>query len=53
MKSYHVTCILLLQFRSTALHVAASKGHVQTIKTLIRLGANVNALDMVVCDEMS
>ena len=58
MKSYHVTCILL-QWGRTALHVAAfsegiqgihdadfSRG-VQAIETLIRSGADVNALDEV------
>ena len=46
MKSYHVTCILL-QGRRTALHHAAERGQVQAIETLIRLGADVNALDVV------
>ena len=46
MKSYHVTCILL-QRGSTALHLAALRGHVQAIGTLIRLGADMNALDEV------
>ena len=46
MKSYHVTCILL-QWGSTALHDAAFGEQVQAIETLIRLGADVNALDQV------
>ena len=46
MKSYHVTCILL-QRKGTALHEAAISGRVQAIETLIRLGADVNALDEV------
>ena len=46
MKSYHVTCILL-QFGKTALHHAARWGYVQAIEVLIRLGADVNALDKV------
>ena len=49
------TCILL-QWRRTALHDAAMMGQVQAIETLIRLGADVNALDQVswyVCDEMN
>ena len=46
MKSYHVTCILL-QLERTALHDAAWSGQVQAIETLIRLGADVNALDKV------
>ena len=46
MKSYHVTCILL-QVGRTALHHAARMGHVQAIGTLIRLGADINALDEV------
>ena len=46
MKSYHVTCILL-QEGSTALHHAARSGQVQAIETLIRSGADVNALDEV------
>ena len=41
-----VTCIFL-QDRWTALHWAASRGHVQVVETLIRLGADVNALDKV------
>ena len=31
----------------TALHVAAWRGQVQAIETLIRLGADVNTLDEV------
>ena len=46
MKSYHVTCILL-QLERTVLHHAAWSGQVQAIETLIRLGADVNALDRV------
>ena len=46
MKSYHVACILL-QEGSTALHDAVFWGQVQAIETLIRLGADVNALDKV------
>ena len=46
MKSYHVTCILL-QGGKTALHYAAWSGQVQAIETLIRFGADVNALDKV------
>ena len=46
MKSYHVTCALLQEGR-TALHTAAYMGKVQAIETLIRLGADVNALDEV------
>ena len=46
MKSYHVTCILL-QFGKTALHYAVGWGQVQAIETLIRFGADVNALDEV------
>ena len=46
MKSHHVTCILL-QDGMTALHYAARKRRVQAIETLIRLGADVNALDKV------
>ena len=46
MKSYHVTYILL-QWGRTALHDAAGEGQVQQIETLIRLGADVNALDNV------
>ena len=46
MKSYHVTCILL-QLGSIALHDVAWMGQVQVIKTLIRLGTDVNALDEV------
>ena len=46
MKSYHVTCILL-QSERTALHHATIMGQVQAIETLIRLGADVNALDKV------
>ena len=46
MKSYHVTCILLQSGR-TALHHAAGWEQVQLIETLIKLGADVNALDKV------
>ena len=46
MKSYHVTCILL-QDGKTALNHAVRQGNVQAIETLIRLGADVNALDWV------
>ena len=46
MKSYHMTC-LLLQRGSTALHVAAMRGSTELVATLIRLGADVNALDKV------
>ena len=40
------TCILL-QGGRTAVHRAAFWGQVQAIETLIRLGADVNALDEV------
>jgi len=46
MKLYHVTCILL-QDRSTALHKAARWENTELVATLIRLGADVNALDKV------
>ena len=46
MKSYHVTCILL-QDGSTALHVAARRGSTELVATLIKLGADVNARDVV------
>ena len=42
-----MSCILLLQLKRTALHVAAIRGDVQVVETLIRSGADVNALDMV------
>ena len=43
-----MTCILL-QIRSTALHEAATSmwGNTELVATLIRLGADVNALDKV------
>ncbi|XP_065903310.1 uncharacterized protein [Dysidea avara] len=34
-------------FNQTALHQAASNGHVQLVEALIALGANVNSLDML------
>ena len=46
MKPYHVTCILL-QRRSTALYKAARMVNVPVIETLIKSGADVNALDKV------
>ena len=46
MKSYHVTCILL-QFGRTALHESARRGNTELVATLIRSGADVNALDKV------
>jgi len=46
MKSYHVTCILL-QDGSTALHKAAWRESTELVATLIKLGADVNALDKV------
>ena len=46
MESYHVTCILLQKGR-TVLHHAAWLRQVQAIETLIRLGADMNALDNV------
>ena len=46
MKSYHVTFILL-QRGSTVLHKAARMGNVPVIETLIKSGADVNALDKV------
>jgi len=46
MKLYHVTCILL-QDGSTALHEAARRGNTELVATLIRSGADINALDMV------
>ena len=53
MKLHHMTCILLQQGR-TALHEAAIRGHTQVVETLIRSGADANALDKVsVCYEMN
>ena len=46
MKSHHVTCILL-QRGSTALHKATWRGSTELVATLIKLGADVNALDKV------
>jgi len=48
MKSHHVPCILL-QDGSTALHEAATSmmGNTELVETLIRSGADVNALDKV------
>jgi len=51
MKLQYMTCILL-QLGKTALYWATAYGHVQVVETLIRLGADVNALDKVVCDEV-
>jgi len=41
-----MTCILL-QLGSTAVRLAAENGHVQVVETLIRLRADVKALDKV------
>ena len=38
---------ILLQFGSTALHEAATLGNTKLIKTVIRSGADINALDKV------
>jgi len=46
MKPYHVACVFL-QYGSTALHVAAWRGKTELVATLIRSGADVNALDKV------
>jgi len=47
---------MLLQWKRTALHWTVIWGYVQLQETLIKSGADVNALDGVswhVCDEMS
>ena len=36
-----------LQERRTALHSATDSGHIQIVKTLIRSGADINAVDDV------
>ena len=54
MKLCHMICILF-QDGSTALHYATLSGKVSVVEELIRLGAEVNALDVVskyVCDEV-
>ena len=38
---------ILLQIGYTPLHLAVQNGHVKVVKTLIKLGANVNAPNMV------
>ena len=37
----------LMQNHWTPLHIAAQNGHSMVVETLVRLGANVNALDKV------
>jgi len=46
MKLHHIICTLL-QVGMTALHWAADEGHIPVVEALIRLGADVNAVDEV------
>jgi len=44
---YHKCCIGLMQNNWTPLHTAAQNSRIVVVEALIRLGANVNALDKV------
>jgi len=44
---WYVPVYWTLQEKKTCLHHAALRGHVEVVEILIRLGADVNALDNV------
>jgi len=47
MYPYHMSCVLLQQDQWTPLHFAAHNNNVEVVKSLIKLGADVNSVTKV------